>query len=137
MKIYDDHFVQDGSKVRAGMHIILDVWGVENLSNVEYVTNLLNQAAIATGASILDTKVHSFGEDEGVTGIILLAESHISCHTWPERKFAAFDVFTCGACNSSKAIDYLMTQLQPEESQMHTIIRGEQEVAVDLSPNPL
>ena len=119
------------------MHIILDVWGVEHLSNVEYVTKLLYDAAKATGASILDTNVHSFGEGEGVTGIVLLAESHISCHTWPERKFAAFDVFTCGACDSSKAIDYLITQMHPERSEIHTIMRGEQEIAVDLSPNTL
>ena len=137
MKIYNDHFVQDGSKIRAGMHIILDVWGVECLSDVNHITTLLRDAAIATNATILDIKVHSFGEDEGVTGIVLLAESHISCHTWPERKFAAFDVFTCGVCDSRKAIDFLLEKLQPEKSEIHTIMRGEQEAAVDLSPLPL
>jgi len=51
--------------------------------------------------------MHNFGEGSGVTGVVLLAESHISIHTWPELKYAAVDIFMCGACDPQRAIPVL------------------------------
>ena len=56
----------------------------------------LRAAVTAADATLLDLKVHGFGDGQGVTGIALLAESHISIHSWPERGYAAVDMFLCG-----------------------------------------
>ena len=52
---------------------------------------------------MLSCHMHGFGARQGVTGVALLAESHITVHTWPERGYAAFDVFMCGACDADRA----------------------------------
>ena len=68
--------------------------------------------------------LHSFGEGGGVTGVVLLAESHISIHTWPEINFAAIDVFMCGACDATLAIEPLKEMFQPLEANIKEVIRG-------------
>ena len=54
---------------------------------------------MATGATILHGHFHHFGPNSGVSGVLVLAESHVSIHTWPERDYAALDIFVCGDCN--------------------------------------
>ena len=123
-------FVQEGNHCRAGIHILIDVWSDERLGNLAFIKHVLTKAAIATGATILDYNFHSFGkeENEGVTGIILLAESHISCHTWPEKNFAAFDIFTCGNCNPENAVAVINKYLQPEKLIQNRIVRGKMKI---------
>lgn len=78
-------------------HCLLNLYGCENskLDDVEYLLNLLKSAAVETGATIVDSLTKKF-EPQGVTIIIMLSESHISIHTWPETGEALVDVFTCG-----------------------------------------
>jgi len=66
---------------------------------------LLRQAASAGGACVLSCHMHRFGDGCGVTGVALLAQSHITVHTWPERNYAAFDVFMCGDCDADRAAE--------------------------------
>ena len=63
----------------------------------------MRRAAKAGGAQVLSCHMHGFGVGNGVTGVALLAESHITVHTWPERGYAAFDVFMCGDCDADSA----------------------------------
>ena len=70
-----------------------------NLTDPELIDRALRDAAEAADATILHSHFHHFGPDGGVSGVLVLAESHISIHTWPERDFAAVDIFMCGACN--------------------------------------
>ena len=83
----------------AGTHLLLDLWGASNLTDPELIDRALRDAAEAANATILHSHFHHFGPDGGVSGVLVLAESHISIHTWPERDFAAIDIFMCGACD--------------------------------------
>lgn len=80
-----------------GKHIVIDCWDVpkETLNNIEKITNVLLQAARSAGVMILNHYFHQF-KPEGVSGYVLIAESHISIHTWPAQGYASIDIYTCG-----------------------------------------
>ncbi len=98
-----DFKVAKNGIVFAGTHLIVDVRDAENLNNPQEIQNILEQGAIEAGATILHSHMHHFNP-QGVSGVIVLAESHISIHTWPERSYAAIDIFMCGDCDPYKAI---------------------------------
>ena len=77
-----------------GTHLTIEIDGVnpDLLKDVAFVRNSLIEAAVKTGAHILNDKFHDFGPNYGVTGVVSLAESHISVHTWPEYQYAAIDI---------------------------------------------
>ena len=119
-----DYFVtRDGVKF-AGTHLIIDLWDAANLADPEHIDAVLREAAIATGATILHGHFHHFGPNSGVSGVLVLAESHVSIHTWPERDFAALDIFVCGACNPYLAIPVLKRGFQPARIQLSENKRG-------------
>jgi S-adenosylmethionine decarboxylase len=107
-----------------GKHLLLDFSGAKYLTDIEHIKKALQKAAQACGASILEIKLHSFGKNDGVTGIALLAESHISIHTWPEINFAALDVFMCGDCDASLSIKPLKEMFEPTKVNITEIKRG-------------
>jgi S-adenosylmethionine decarboxylase len=108
----------------AGKHFIIDFWGADHLEDVHTVEKALRTAAQAAGAVLLHSHLHKFGEGGGVTGVALLAESHISIHTWPELQYAALDVFMCGASKPELAVDCLAQAFQPEKIETREILRG-------------
>lgn len=79
-----------------GTHLLADLYESDQLADADRVEAALRAAVAASGATLLDLRVHGFGEGQGVTGVALLAESHISIHTWPEHGYAAIDMFLCG-----------------------------------------
>lgn len=107
-----------------GKHILLDFSGAQHLDNVEIIDIALRNAAQRCGATLLHLHLHHFGEASGVTGVALLAESHISIHTWPELGFAALDIFMCGTCDASLAIPPLEAALKPTSIQKTEMTRG-------------
>lgn len=96
-----------------GRHGLLDLYGCppELLCSESSLKTALIQAAQATQATILFSHFHNFGNGQGITGVLLLAESHISIHTWPEHQFAAADIFLCGTLNPATAAHILQTAL--------------------------
>lgn len=78
------------------IHLIADLEGGTGYDDPALVEAALRQAAAAARARVLGVHVHGFGDGMGVTGVVLLAESHISIHTWPEHGVAAVDLFVCG-----------------------------------------
>lgn len=86
-----------------GQHLIADVAGAHGLDDAEMIAETLRLAALAAHLTLLSIHVHPFGEGQGVTGVALLAESHISIHTWPEHALHALDVFACGPNADPKA----------------------------------
>ena len=80
----------------AGQHGLIDFYGASFLTNQNYIEQALISAAKKCGATIIGQNFHKFGGEGGVTGVLLLAESHISIHTWPETDYAAIDIFMCG-----------------------------------------
>ena len=113
-----------------GIHLLADFHGVEAallLSPAE-LDALLRGAALAAGARILHSHFHTFGENLGVTGVLLLAESHISVHTWPEFGFAAADIFMCGEAQPQRALEVIEHALKPQSRVVQTIARGVRQV---------
>lgn len=108
-----DHFVTREGLTYAGQHLIADFWGATRLDDEALMEETLRRAAHVAEATILHVHVHKFEGGGGVSGVIVLAESHISVHTWPERGFAAFDVFMCGSAKPLKAIEVLRQIFQP------------------------
>lgn len=110
----------------SGTHLLADMLGIapEKLSDCASMEALLRDSALAAGAQILFSHFHSFGTGLGITGVVLLAESHISIHTWPECGFAAFDVFMCGQAQPQRALEIIRQALQPASCEIKTIQRG-------------
>lgn len=110
----------------SGVHLIADLDGIEpaRLANPELLETLLRGAADAAGATILFSHFHHFGAGSGVTGVVLLAESHISIHTWPEFGFAAADIFLCGAGEPERALDWIESGLGATQRRVQRIERG-------------
>ena len=79
-----------------GTHLLADLFECDHLADEARIEAALRASVTASGATLLDVHVHSFGPGQGVTGVALLAESHISIHSWPERDYAAVDMFLCG-----------------------------------------
>jgi S-adenosylmethionine decarboxylase len=95
------------------------------LDDAELVRAALAGAAAAAGAHLLDVHLHSFGPGQGVTGVALLAESHISIHTWPEHGYAAIDIFMCGRRNDlDAALGVIAAALGAAQIVTHKIDRG-------------
>jgi S-adenosylmethionine decarboxylase len=88
------------------------------------VDRVLRQAAADTGATILHGHFHHFGEGYGVSGVLVLAESHVSIHTWPERGYAALDIFVCGGCDPYRALPALKAGFSPGRVQLAEHKRG-------------
>ena len=119
-----DYFVEKDGVKFAGTHLLLDLWGSSNLTDPELIDRALRDAAEAAGATILHSHFHHFGPDGGVSGVLVLAESHISIHTWPERDFAAIDIFMCGSCDAYKSVPVLEAAFRPESMQLNEQRRG-------------
>jgi len=108
----------------AGTHIILDFWGAKNINSVKVVKKALIDAIEASRFTLLKIELHKFSP-QGVSGVAIIAESHISIHTWPEYKFAAIDIFFCGDNNPKPAIKILKNKFKPEKVIFKEIQRGE------------
>lgn len=108
-----DHFVERDGLRFAGTHLIVDLWDATRLDDLDLVEAALRQAATEAGATLLNIDLHRFAPSGGITGVAILAESHISIHTWPERAYAAVDVFMCGDANPHKAIEVLKGAFGP------------------------
>jgi S-adenosylmethionine decarboxylase len=109
----------------AGTHLLIDLWGARHLDEIQGIEQALVLAANAWGATVLGVNLHSFGENSGVTGVALLAESHISIHTWAETGYAALDVFMCGACDPRSALPVLQAFFAPQKINVTEVRRGE------------
>jgi S-adenosylmethionine decarboxylase len=108
-----DHFVERDGIRFAGIHLIIDLWHASHLDNIEVVEAALRDAVAASGATLLKLDLHCFSPSGGITGVAVLAESHISIHTWPERAYAAIDVFMCGDADPHRAIEVLRHAFTP------------------------
>ena len=123
-EVQKDYFVEKDGVKFAGTHLLLDLWGASNLADPQHIDRALREGADAAGATILHGHFHHFSPNGGVSGVLVLAESHISIHTWPERDFAAVDIFMCGACNPYQAIEALKAAFKPASINLGEQRRG-------------
>jgi len=119
-----DYFVERDGRVFAGTHLLIDFWNASRLDDLKHVEKSLRKAVAAAGATLLHIHLHHFTPHSGISGVAVLAESHISLHTWPERGFAAFDIFMCGACDPYKALPVLKAAFAPETIELKEEKRG-------------
>ncbi len=118
-----DHFITQDGLEYAGNHVIIDLWQASRLNDVPYMEKVLRKVVEACGATLLHIHLHHF-TPTGVSGVAVLAESHISVHTWPERQFAAFDVFMCGDAKPELAVPILQEAFAAARVEVNTIRRG-------------
>ncbi len=105
-------------------HVLADFFDCPQPINAEGLATRLTAAAEAAGATILGGGQHDFSENDGATAFIMLAESHISAHTWPEHGLVAIDIFMCGATNADAALESLRASFQPARETIDVRVRG-------------
>jgi S-adenosylmethionine decarboxylase proenzyme len=109
-----------------GMHYLAECHNcnLETIYDAEFVQNLLIATAKHCKASIVDTKFHHF-EPYGVSGVVIIEESHFHVHTWPEHNYAAIDLFTCNLdMDFSRAVQFLEEALGCDPIQYQSLSRG-------------
>ena len=109
-----------------GKHYLLELKDCNRatLNDLESLKKMLNTAAIEAGATVLGDSFHQF-EPQGVSGVVVIAESHLFIHTWPECGYAAVDIFTCGeSVKPGKAVQMVVNQLESKSHSVLEIQRG-------------
>ncbi len=111
-------------KKYAGVHLIAEFWNGKIIEDPKKIRKILIKAAKEAKNTPLDVSICKF-KPRGLTGVILLAESHIALHSWPELNFNAIDIFTCGdKAMPNKALDYFKKEFQPKRIEIRLIKRG-------------
>lgn len=110
---HKDHFITRDGLVYAGSHLIIDLWEASRIDDRDHIEQALIDAVKEAGATLLHIHLHTFNDGGGVSGVAVLAESHISVHTWPEKGYAAFDVFMCGDAEPRKALEVFKRAFNP------------------------
>lgn len=123
-----DHFVRQDGCVFAGTHLIIEVVNGVHLDSEARIQQAFRDIVAACGATLLHIHTHKFSP-QGVSGVAVLAESHISVHTWPEVGYGAFDVFMCGDANPWAATAVLQAAFETTDVRVRALKRGEGIVA--------
>lgn len=124
--LYDnkDHFIERNGIKCAGTHLIIDLWEAEHLDDLEITERALRDCVKACQATLLHIHLHHFTPNGGISGVAVLAESHISIHSWPERAYAALDIFMCGESKPHEAIAVLEAAFKPKRVIVDEQLRG-------------
>lgn len=113
-----------------GRHVLLELHGCPDnlLSDVTAIENHMIEAANQAGATVINTTFHHFAP-AGVSGVVVIQESHLAIHTWPEHHFASIDIFTCGTnVDPWRSVTHLKRALQATGGKAHEIPRGQTEI---------
>jgi S-adenosylmethionine decarboxylase len=140
-----EDFKEEREMKKLGRHLIAEFADCngQKLADVDFIEDCLNEAVRKSGATIVRSVFHRYNP-QGVSGVIVIAESHLSIHTWPEYNYAAVDFFTCGdSVDPYKAYEYMKQMLDSKTSHLNELDRGipseEDEVLshkpVSLRPN--
>jgi S-adenosylmethionine decarboxylase len=119
-----EHFIRDGNEIYVGKHLIADMWGITNHSNGTLIKDSFITACLDSGATVLFSHQHIFGEDCGTTGVIVLAESHLSWHHYDEVNMISIDIFMCGKADPRKALPRIIEFWKPSHTDIRIIKRG-------------
>ena len=116
-----------------GLHLIGDLYGCRGhaglMTDAPALEAFCKQAVLDAGLTIVGSLFHSFGEGEGVTGAVVLAESHLALHTWPEDDYVTLDVYVCSYTNDNSAkaerlFELVMQAFDPSEPHLHRVVRA-------------
>ena len=108
-----------------GQHLLVEYFGCNNavLNDATRIESVMRVAAEAALATVVATTFHRFSP-QGVSGVLVIEESHLSIHTWPECGYAAVDFYTCGECRPERAYEVLRRELGAERAEVMTVHRG-------------
>jgi S-adenosylmethionine decarboxylase len=121
----DDHFVVRNGVRCAGAHLIVDLYDSHGLDDIDLIEDTLRRCVAAAGATLLHIHLHHFEPNGGVSGVAVLAESHISIHSWPEANYAALDIFMCGKAEPEKCVPVLRKAFKPKRIVVSELLRGQ------------
>lgn len=119
-----DFFVVKNGECFAGTHLLIDVREAEGLDDLKLIEETMKKCVEAAGATLLTIDLHHFTPNGGVSGVAILAESHISIHSWPEYGYAALDVFMCGDAQPQKAVPVLKKAFNAGRVDVEEVRRG-------------
>jgi S-adenosylmethionine decarboxylase len=119
-----DHFAVRNGVRCAGVHLIVDLHQAQGLDDIDLIEATLRRCVEAARATLLHIHLHHF-QPNGVSGVAVLAESHISIHTWPDAGYAALDVFMCGSASPDACIPVLREAFKAERVEVNEILRGQ------------
>jgi S-adenosylmethionine decarboxylase len=120
-----DFFCERDGVRYAGTHLIIDLVRAERLDDLEHIEATLRRCVEVAGATLLHIHLHHFAPNGGVSGVAVLAESHISIHSWPEYGYAALDVFMCGSADPDACIPVLREAFSATRVGVNEILRGQ------------
>jgi S-adenosylmethionine decarboxylase len=119
-----DYFIERDGVRCAGTHLIIDLFGAKRLDDLRHISETLKRCVEVAGATLLHIHLHHFTPSGGVSGVAVLAESHISIHSWPEAGYAALDVFMCGHANPHATIGVLKDAFKPDRTMVKEHLRA-------------
>jgi S-adenosylmethionine decarboxylase len=120
----EDHFVVRHGVTCAGAHLVVDLYRASRLDDIDHIEQTLRCCVEAARATLLHIHLHRFEPNGGISGVAVLAESHISIHSWPERRYAALDIFMCGSANPDACVPVLREAFSPERIAVDELLRG-------------
>jgi len=107
-----------------GHHLIVECYDASHLTDIAYIERGFREAIALSRATIINMSFHRFGIDQGITGVAMLAESHLSVHTWPESGYCAIDIFMCGSCDPRSCLPAIAKLFEPRRLEIASVIRG-------------
>jgi len=119
----NDHFALRNGVRCAGVHLIVDLHAAKGLDDIDLIETTLRRCVDAAGATLLHIHLHHF-QPNGVSGVAVLAESHISIHTWPDAGYAALDLFMCGKADPDRCIPVLRAAFKAARVEVNELLRG-------------
>ena len=120
----NDHFIVRNGVRCAGAHLIVDLYEADRLDDIDHIEATLRRCVEEAGATLLHIHLHHF-QPSGVSGVAVLAESHISIHTWPEAGYAALDVFMCGSADPDACVPVLRDAFAAKRVGVNELLRGQ------------
>lgn len=117
-----------------GRHVIAELWqcDFDKLNDMDYIEQTFVDAALKSGAEVREVAFHKFAP-QGVSGVVIISESHLTIHSFPEHGYASVDVYTCGDLDPTIAAKYIAEALGSTSSELVEIPRGMGPVSVEKS----
>ncbi|MBD8015884.1 MULTISPECIES: adenosylmethionine decarboxylase [Planococcus] len=117
-----------------GRHVIAELWqcDFDKLNDMDFIEQTFVDAALKSGAEVREVAFHKFAP-QGVSGVVIISESHLTIHSFPEHGYASVDVYTCGDLDPTIAAKYIAEALGSTSSELVEIPRGMGPVSVEKS----
>lgn len=133
MKLQAEQPLMAKTTTNLGRHVLAEFYNCDSniLNNAKLIEDFMHEAAIECGATVVAKNFHMFSP-YGVSGVVIISESHLAIHTWPEYEYAAVDLFTCGdSCNPLLAYEYLKKKFNTNKASYTELKRGMLDIEAD------